>query len=577
MFHDALENILEDRPLEQTLDLIARRVTEIAGFDFCAIVLPDAAREHLHVAGAYNFPPRYLDRANLVFANAINDLQLSPTARAFAEHRTVIVTDTLDDPTYAEWRPLAVEFGFRSIVCVPMTTHGRPVGVLNGYARHPHDYPLDDLIPVENLARQASLALRVTMLVEDRQQTIGALQTANRESERQQEILERAHEIHLGFTDAVLHGADSAAVVSILARLLGRGAVVAAGDGEVNAHSEPRPAWATGPIDPQDPRLIRAPIRIRDETVGTVLVEDGTDETRALDRRAVEHAATVLALHESKTRAARAAEARLRSDFLGNVLQGRDPEERVREQAPHYGLRFGHEHRVVRLLVDDPGATAAPPGHTRHERIGNAVVSAVQQRHPTALISHVGNVLTVAVPLNEVAPAERLPATRSLATQIGQVVRRRVPGTRVIAGIGGAAREPADFVDANAQAERCVRLLERLERWDEVAAIDDLGLLGLFVEHERPERLVAMSEEILGPVIGHDETSASPLIDTLTTYIDAGCDLRATAAAMYVHVNTVKYRLRRIESLCGVTLRLTDDLLKLRIALLARQVLGPAA
>jgi DNA-binding PucR family transcriptional regulator len=43
----------------------------------------------------------------------------------------------------------------------------------------------------------------------------------------------------------------------------------------------------------------------------------------------------------------------------------------------------------------------------------------------------------------------------------------------------------------------------------------------------------------------------SALVDTLTTYLDQGSSLEATARMLFVHPNTVRYRLRRVTELTG--------------------------
>ena len=43
------------------------------------------------------------------------------------------------------------------------------------------------------------------------------------------------------------------------------------------------------------------------------------------------------------------------------------------------------------------------------------------------------------------------------------------------------------------------------------------------------------------------------LLDTLTTYLEQGSSLEGTARMLFVHPNTVRYRLRRVTELTGFT------------------------
>ena len=102
---------------------------------------------------------------------------------------------------------------------------------------------------------------------------------------------------------------------------------------------------------------------------------------------------------------------------------------------------------------------------------------------------------------------------------------------------------------------------------------DELGILGLFIDSQRSEELRALAQRVLGPVLKRDAESGGALVQTLDEYLNRNCDARACAEALYVHVNTVKYRLRRIEELSGLTLRNPADLLTATIATLALKLL----
>lgn len=60
---------------------------------------------------------------------------------------------------------------------------------------------------------------------------------------------------------------------------------------------------------------------------------------------------------------------------------------------------------------------------------------------------------------------------------------------------------------------------------------------------------------------------SEPLAETLATYLSLGGALEATARALFVHTNTVRYRLRQVEDLTGLSATTPRDAFALRIAL----------
>ncbi|MFI0448644.1 PucR family transcriptional regulator [Actinomadura sp. 6N118] len=86
-----------------------------------------------------------------------------------------------------------------------------------------------------------------------------------------------------------------------------------------------------------------------------------------------------------------------------------------------------------------------------------------------------------------------------------------------------------------------------------------------------PERALDGDEEARGYLIEHvyDPMCAAgaPLLDTLATYLEQGSSLEATARLLFVHPNTVRYRLRRVTELTGLAPTDGRNAFTLRIAL----------
>lgn len=62
------------------------------------------------------------------------------------------------------------------------------------------------------------------------------------------------------------------------------------------------------------------------------------------------------------------------------------------------------------------------------------------------------------------------------------------------------------------------------------------------------------------------------VLETLAAYLEAGSSIEAAARALYVHANTVRYRLRQVAALTGLTPSVPRDAFTLRVALvLGRQ------
>ncbi len=82
--------------------------------------------------------------------------------------------------------------------------------------------------------------------------------------------------------------------------------------------------------------------------------------------------------------------------------------------------------------------------------------------------------------------------------------------------------------------------------------------------------LRSFRERLLGPLLTYDDQHRAELLPTLREFLACSGSWNACAARMYVHVNTVRYRIRRIEELTGRDLSRLDDQVDFFLALRIR-------
>ncbi|OXZ00270.1 PucR family transcriptional regulator [Streptomyces diastatochromogenes] len=80
----------------------------------------------------------------------------------------------------------------------------------------------------------------------------------------------------------------------------------------------------------------------------------------------------------------------------------------------------------------------------------------------------------------------------------------------------------------------------------------------------------AYSRTVLGPLLDTDRTATAVLLSTLETFLACDGSWARTAQALHLHVNTVHYRIQRIEHFTGRDLSRLRDRLDLWAALLCR-------
>jgi hypothetical protein len=100
-----------------------------------------------------------------------------------------------------------------------------------------------------------------------------------------------------------------------------------------------------------------------------------------------------------------------------------------------------------------------------------------------------------------------------------------------------------------------------------VTGPDRLSSHALLLAAVPAELRAAYRARVLGPLLDHDRRHRTELVRTLRAYLDCSGSWSRCASLMHLHVNTLRYRMERIESLTGRNLRRLEDQADLLLAL----------
>jgi hypothetical protein len=146
---------------------------------------------------------------------------------------------------------------------------------------------------------------------------------------------------------------------------------------------------------------------------------------------------------------------------------------------------------------------------------------------------------------------------------------------RLAVGVSAPAEGVPALVGALHEAQSARRLAEDRPSAAPAAAVsvvtsDEVASYDLLLASVPGSVLRSFTERLLGPLLAYDERHKAELLSTLRVFLACSGSWNACAAAMYVHVNTVRYRIRRIEELTGRDLSRLDDQVDFFLALRIR-------
>ncbi|MGA4837818.1 helix-turn-helix domain-containing protein [Streptomyces sp. G45] len=310
------------------------------------------------------------------------------------------------------------------------------------------------------------------------------------------------------------------------------------------------------------PRVALA-VRAGDEILGSIwaAVRGPLSAERA---QALRDAAKLVALHLLRQRAGADVERRLRADLVGTALEGGAG---AADAVARLGLA-GQPGVVLALAAADrPDGDRSAAGHARYvaerQRLADAFAMHLTAVHPRSASAPVGDVVYGIVPVPAERPDgrasrdghERTDAEARAARVAAEFLERVGDRQELLVGVGPLARDSAALPASRAGADRALRVLRAGRGPRSVARIHDVVVESLLLE--LADVIAERGDPPSGPVarlIAYDAAHHTCLVRTLRAWLDAFGDVIAASAAVHVHPNTFRYRLRRLAEVGGLDL-----------------------
>jgi DNA-binding PucR family transcriptional regulator len=563
---------------DELLSLVIRETTGVMDADVCALYLHDESRGGLVLTATNGLNQAAVGRVVLAPGQGI-------TGTVAAAREPLSVADVATDARF-KWIEGLDEERFTSMLSVPVVAGSRMVGVLNVQTVMRREFRADELAFLSAIAGALAGVLERSEL--------------QHRLEQQLDEIQLSQTVHERFTELALSGAGLPKILDSIAGLaggqvglydpLGFHLEYGAGSGLATRRLAIPSALSgrssSGPVGVSlvRPRLdlILTPVRAGEELVAVLAVEGSLEGAAAGKRRAMEHGATVVALELLKERAAAEVERRLRGDLLEGLLTpGQNPDDiaRLAVRAERLGYRIPDQAWVLVLESDDERSLSMFQTLPLQERLQRDLNELGQRRFPGSLAVARATYSVMLIPARTPSAknAASEPAPAAIEEFSGRVLELAHGLGRRLSfsvGVGNLAGSALELARAHDEARQALRLSRRAARTGQVTSYRSLGALRLLLEVRDPRVLGRFVEETLGPILRYAERHRTPLLPTLEALVGQGWNQRAAARQLDVHINTLTYRVQRIEDLLNSSLDDAETRVVLSIALQARQLLA---
>lgn len=235
--------------------------------------------------------------------------------------------------------------------------------------------------------------------------------------------------------------------------------------------------------------------------------------------------------------------------------------EEVQERAETFGFDQKRKHIALFLLPDEEN------GDLEH-LMQAARQSLNQQTTIFTLLEKDGVIVIYDLPKTDQPVHEMIGRLRDDIEFFYQIYHKDVT---ISAGAGDVFESVTRLKDSVTEAKHALDMLHMCKRTGQYRMYEEMGIYQLLFSTRDKNLLERIVEEQIGILMTYDQENDSEFLTTLDIYLQENCNIAKTSEHLYVHRNTVKYRMKRIQELLKKDIHDVNVQFNLRLAFKIRK------
>lgn len=151
-------------------------------------------------------------------------------------------------------------------------------------------------------------------------------------------------------------------------------------------------------------------------------------------------------------------------------------------------------------------------------------------------------------------------------------VKEKINGIILNFGLGEGYTGVKGINKSYYEAEQMIELKRIEEVSGLTASIKNIDVYHFLFNVKDKELLYKYANNVLRDLISYEKTNQIDLMETLDAYLNENANILEVSDKLFIHKNTLKYRLNKIQNLLNVNLHSLDDCLSLLLAMKAYKI-----
>lgn len=307
------------------------------------------------------------------------------------------------------------------------------------------------------------------------------------------------------------------------------------------------------------------PLIVGMKVLGFVSLFVCSDAFKVMDRHIIESSATAYALTILNMNRSLDIEHQLKGQVLEALIEEACPSKKkdLIHRAGYLGLNTEALYRILWIQVNVKEPLPQLENLRLKQELLESVPQAISGFRITPAFFYDGQGLVIACPVTGSTDGSPEKISSRLEKELEISFKRNY---RVYCGVSSVLNGILEFRKGYQEAGKALLSAKTWRMGKLPVYFDRLGVAGFLFQEGNEDLLYSFVRSTMGGLIELDQKTNMSLVDTLEQYLDHDCSLADASQGMFIHTNTLKYRLKKIQEVLHVDLAKTTDRVNLYFA-----------
>ncbi|MDN3017030.1 PucR family transcriptional regulator ligand-binding domain-containing protein [Paenibacillus sp. BSR1-1] len=317
------------------------------------------------------------------------------------------------------------------------------------------------------------------------------------------------------------------------------------------------------------------PVAVSNNIYGYIVVWQTVRELSEFDSIILEQASTNMALERIKAKEIEEVKLKIREDFFDDLLTGKiTSSETIQTLSELHGLNSSYKYYCIVIDIQSKEL------EKYNDFIARKVQLEIRTRKCVDLIyDHLNlangeitcfyrnNRIIILNGQNEHRPPITVVEAKLYGSKIYDILKKQLNDTTLLIGIGRQYEKIHSLHKSFSEANESLRLMQKFDERGGISHFEDHSVYYFLDSNIKDIELEDFFMKHLGKIYEHDRLHGTSYLYTLENYFSNNLNTSETAKAMFLHRNTLIYRIEKIKEILKTDLKNSEELLQIQLSL----------